>query len=71
MTKTGIEAVISAKCLKSAEIKDEYALEIVFGAVILKDTSTLNPMTLICSATVVLCGILAATDIKTIFELKP
>ncbi len=139
----GIEAVILAKCLKSAEIKSEYALTIrqtvsaliyaavilpalggwkftlnlfspktglllptiivaalcatvsylfyyktiakvgaakamalnitytawaiFFSAVLLKNTDILNPLTLLCSATVVICGIFASTDIKILF----
>lgn len=46
------------------------AWAIVFGAVILKDTSALNPLTLICSLIVVVCGIFAATDMKTLLAKR-
>lgn len=44
------------------------AWAMVFSALILKDNSIFNPLTLLCSATVVVCGIFAATDIKTLFR---
>jgi len=40
------------------------AWAIFFSVIILKDFKVLNPMTLGCAATVVICGILAATDFK-------
>lgn len=46
------------------------AWAIVFGVFITKDTSVLDPLTLICSAAVVICGILSATDVKALFSSK-
>lgn len=41
---------------------------IVFTVLILRDTSVLTPSTIICAATVLVCGIFAAADIKEIFK---
>lgn len=46
------------------------AWAIVFTVILLKDTSVLNPLTLICAGVVVICGILAATDFKSLFSGK-
>ncbi|MBE5752845.1 MAG: DMT family transporter [Clostridiales bacterium] len=46
------------------------AWAIVFTVIILRDFSVLNPITLICGAVVVVCGIFAATDFKKLFENK-
>lgn len=46
------------------------AWSILFGAVILRDTSALNPTTLACSAVVVICGICAATDVRALFAKR-
>ena len=43
------------------------AWAILFTVIILGDLSVLDPFTLFCAAVVVICGILAATDIKKIF----
>lgn len=43
------------------------AWAIAFTVIICRDFSVLNPFTLCCAAVVVLCGILAATDIKQLF----
>ncbi len=43
------------------------AWAMIFGALFLKDKSIFEPFTLLCSAVVVACGILAATDIKVLF----
>ena len=40
------------------------AWAILFTVILLRDLSVLNPMTLICSAVIVVCGICAATDLK-------
>lgn len=42
------------------------AWAIVFTVIIAKDMSVINPQTLICAAVVVICGILAATDIQAL-----
>ena len=44
------------------------AWAIFFTVIILRDLSVLSPFTLFCAALVVICGILAATDIKVLFE---
>lgn len=44
------------------------AWAIVFTVIILRDTSVINPLTLICAATIVICGVLAATDIGKLFS---
>jgi drug/metabolite transporter (DMT)-like permease len=46
------------------------AWAIVFTVIILRDFSVLNPFTLLCAAVVVVCGILAATDIKVLLEKR-
>ena len=46
------------------------AWAIVFTVVILRDLSVLNPLTLICAAVIVVCGILAATDFKELLAKK-
>lgn len=44
------------------------AWAIFFSAVLFQDSSVLNPLTLLCSAVVVICGIFAATDLKELFS---
>ena len=46
------------------------AWAILFTVILLRDLSVLNPMTLICSAVIVVCGICAATDLKKLFGKK-
>lgn len=46
------------------------AWAIFFTAVLLGDLSVLNPLTLICSAVVVVCGIFAATDVRVLFAKR-
>ncbi len=46
------------------------AWAIVFTVLILRDTSVLNPFTLLCAAVIVVCGIFAATDLKALFSGK-
>ncbi len=43
------------------------AWAIVFTAVILRDLSVLSPLTILCAVVVLVCGIFAAADFKTIF----
>lgn len=43
------------------------AWAILFTVVLLRDFSVLNPMTLVCSAVIVVCGILSAMDLKKLF----
>ena len=44
------------------------AWAIVFTVVIRGDISVLNPMTLLCAGVVVVCGVFAAADMKTLFS---
>ncbi len=46
------------------------AWAIIMTVVILGDLSVINPTTLICSAVIVVCGILAATDLKMLFAKR-
>lgn len=46
------------------------AWAIVFTVIILRDLSVLNPFTLICAGVVVICGIFAASDLKTLFARR-
>ncbi len=46
------------------------AWAIAFTVIILRDLSVLNPLSLGCAAIVVICGILAATDIKMLFAKR-
>ncbi|MBR6766061.1 MAG: DMT family transporter [Clostridia bacterium] len=43
------------------------AWAIAFTVIILKDRSVLDPLTILCAVTVVICGIFAATDMKALF----
>lgn len=46
------------------------AWAIVFTVIILRDTSVLTPVTIICALVVLICGIFAAADYKEIFAKK-
>ena len=46
------------------------AWSIVFTVIILGDMSVLDPLTLVCAAFVVVCGIAAATDLKQLFSKR-
>lgn len=46
------------------------AWAILFTVIILKDMRVLNPLTLICAGVVVICGIFAATDLRSLFSKK-
>ncbi len=46
------------------------AWAIVFTATIFRDTSVLSPLTIICAAVVLVCGIFAAADFKEILSKK-
>lgn len=46
------------------------AWAIVFTVLILRDTSVLTPVTVICAIIVIVCGILAAADFKDLFAKK-
>ncbi len=44
------------------------AWAIVFTVILLRDTSVLNPLTLICTGMVIVCGICSAADLKVLFR---
>ncbi len=46
------------------------AWAIIFTVMILRDTSVLTPMTILCAAIVLVCGIFAAADFKEIFRRR-
>lgn len=46
------------------------AWAILFTVVILRDTSVLSPLTIVCALVVLVCGIFAAADYKEIFKKK-
>ena len=46
------------------------AWAIIFTVMILRDTSVLTPMTILCAAVVLVCGIFAAADFKEIFSRR-
>lgn len=65
------KAIANLGAAKAMALNITYtAWAIVFTVLILRDLSVLNPMTLICAAVVVICGIFAATDFKKLFEGK-
>jgi len=47
------------------------AWAILFTVVIFRETSVLNPLTILCSLVVVVCGILAACDMTKLFAKRP
>lgn len=62
------KAIAQIGASKSMALNVTYcAWATVFTVVILRDTSVLTPVTIICSAVVLVCGILAATDFKLLF----
>ena len=44
------------------------AWAMVFTVIILRDTSAINLTTVACAAVVVVCGVLAATDVKKLLK---
>lgn len=46
------------------------AWAMLFGVVLLRDTSNLSPLTVGCALVVLVCGICAATDFKKLFGKK-
>ena len=52
---------------KAMALNITYTAWAIVFTVILGDTSVINPLTLSCAAVIVICGILAATDLKTLF----
>lgn len=56
---------------KSMALNVTYAAwAIVFTVVILRDTSVITPVTVICSVVVIVCGIFAAADFKELFAKR-
>ena len=47
------------------------AWAIIFTVVFFRDTSVLNPVTIVCGLVVLVCSILAAADYKELFSRKP
>ena len=46
------------------------AWAVVISVVVLQDFSLLNPVTILCTVVVLLCGILAAADYKELFKRR-
>lgn len=53
---------------KAMALNITYTAWAIVFTVILGDTSVINPLTLSCAVVIVICGILAATDVKTLFS---
>lgn len=63
------KAIASIGASKSMALNVTYcAWATLFTVLILRDTSVLNFMTIFCSVVVLVCGILAATDFKSLFS---
>lgn len=61
-------AIAAIGASKSMALNVTYAAwAIVFTVIILRDTSVLTPITVICSLIVIICGIFAAADFKELF----
>lgn len=62
------KAIATIGASKSMALNVSYsAWAIVFTVLILHDTSVLTPITIICAVVVIVCGILAAADLKELF----
>lgn len=65
------KAIAQIGASKSMALNVTYsAWAIVFTVVILRDTSVLSPMTILCAVVVLVCGIFAAADFKEIFAKR-
>lgn len=65
------KAIIKTGAAKAMALNITYtAWSILFSVILTKDTSVLNPLTLICSIVVVVCGIFSATDVKSFLYKK-
>lgn len=63
------KAIANIGAAKAMALNISYtAWAIVFSVIILRDYSVLNPLTIICAAIVVICGIFATTDMKKLFR---
>ena len=62
------KAISTIGASKSMALNVSYAAwAIIFTVVILRDTSVLTPMTILCAIVVLVCGIFAAADFKDLF----
>lgn len=62
------KAIASIGASKAMALNVSYsAWAIVFTVLILRDTSVLTPVTILCALVVIVCGILAAADFKELF----
>ena len=62
-------AIASIGASKSMALNVTYsAWAMIFTVVFLRDTSVLTPLTVLCAAVVLICGICAAADFKAIFS---
>lgn len=65
------KAIAAIGASKAMALNVSYsAWAIVFTVLILRDTSVLTPMTILCAVIVIVCGILAAADFKDLFGKK-
>lgn len=63
------KAIASIGASKAMALNVSYAAwAVVFTVVIFRDTSVLNPMTILCGLVVLVCGILSAADYKDLFR---
>ena len=63
------KAIATVGAAKAMALNITYtAWSIIFTVILTKNTSILNPLTILFAAVVVVCGILAATDIKVFFD---
>lgn len=64
-------AIATIGASKSMALNVTYAAwAIIFNVIILRDTSTLSPITILCTIIVIVCGIFAAADFKELFSQK-
>lgn len=62
-------AIAQIGASKSMALNVTYAAwAIVFTVIFFRDTSVLNPVTILCALVVLICGILAAADYKELFQ---
>lgn len=65
------KAIASLGAAKAMALNITYtAWAILFTVIIVGDTSVINPLTLICTGVVIVCGIASATDLKQLFAKK-
>lgn len=63
------KAISQLGASKAMALNVSYAAwAVVFTVVIFRDTSVLNPVTILCGLVVLICGILAAADYKELFK---